>query len=64
MIVKIFQEFWSIIDAKNNGDFLFIFGDNDKKIGKKGQAIIRDEINAYGIPTKKYAMRRTILIMN
>lgn len=33
-------------------DKIFIFGDNMKSIGKGGQAIIRDERNAYGIATK------------
>lgn len=33
---------------------LFIFGDNLKSFGKSGQAIIRDEPNAFGVPTKIY----------
>ena len=33
-------------------DKLFIFGDNMESRGKGGQAIIRDEPNAYGIATK------------
>lgn len=32
---------------------IFVFGDNDKRKGKGGQAIIRDEPNAFGIATKK-----------
>lgn len=32
---------------------IFVFGDNDKRKGKGGQAIIRDELNAFGIATKK-----------
>lgn len=32
---------------------LFVFGDNTKGFGKGGQAIIRDEPNAYGVPTKR-----------
>lgn len=31
-----------------------IYGDNLKAFGKGGQAIIRDEPNAFGIPTKRY----------
>ena len=31
---------------------LFIFGDNTMRIGKGGQAVIRDEPNAMGIATK------------
>lgn len=33
---------------------IYIFGDNLKTFGKGGQAIIRDEPNAFGIPTKRY----------
>jgi hypothetical protein len=32
---------------------LFVFGDNDKRTGKGGQAVIRDEPNTIGIRTKK-----------
>jgi len=39
--------------VKNNPECLFIFGDNLLGVGKGGQAIIRDEPNSYGIPTKK-----------
>lgn len=31
---------------------LFIFGDNLLRVGKGGQAAIRNEANAFGIPTK------------
>ena len=51
--VKIFKGYWTISDVKTAPDYLFIFGDNDIKKGKKGQAIIRDEKNTFGIPTKK-----------
>jgi len=33
-------------------DALFVFGDNMQRTGKGGQAIIRDEPNAIGVPTK------------
>ena len=39
--------------VKKNPDKVFLFGDNLKGYGKGGQAIIRDEPNAIGIPTKK-----------
>lgn len=35
-------------------DKIYIYGDNLKASGKGGQAIIRDEPNAFGIPTKRY----------
>jgi hypothetical protein len=44
--------FWTIKDCRQHPDFLFVFGDNDYEIGKGGQAIIRDEENSIGIPTK------------
>lgn len=31
----------------------FVFGDNLLRFGKGGQAIIRDEPNAFGVPTKR-----------
>lgn len=51
---KIFEGYWTVNDARSNKNSLFVYGDNDIKKGKKGQAIIRDEPNAIGIPTKKY----------
>jgi len=44
---------YDIAMVRNNPNKLFIFGDNLLGYGKGGQAIIRDEKNAYGIPTKK-----------
>lgn len=38
---------------KANPDKIYIFGDNTERYGKGGQAIIRDEPNAFGIATKK-----------
>ena len=34
-------------------DKIFVFGDNLIGRGKGGQAIIRDEVNSFGIPTKR-----------
>lgn len=51
--VLIFQRFWTPEDARSHPDWLFVYGDNDLHSGKGGQAIIRDEPNAFGIPTKK-----------
>ena len=48
------QSRWTLDSVKNNPNKLYIFGDNDVKSGKGGQAIIRDLSNAIGIPTKKY----------
>jgi len=39
--------------CKNNSNALVVFGDNLVCRGKAGQAIIRDEPNVFGIPTKR-----------
>lgn len=39
--------------CRDNPDNIFVFGDNLTFRGKRGQAIIRDEPNAFGIPTKR-----------
>jgi hypothetical protein len=44
---------YSVALLRKHPDKVFLFGDNLKGYGKGGQAIIRDEINAIGIPTKK-----------
>ncbi len=44
---------FSVDLVRKNPDKVFLFGDNLKGYGKGGQAIIRDEPNAIGIPTKK-----------
>lgn len=53
MIIEIFNKDWSIDDVRSNPNKLFIFGDNNARIGKGGQAIIRDLQNTAGIRTKK-----------
>ena len=39
---------------RENPHKIFVFGDNMKRYGKRGQAVIRDEPNAYGVATKRY----------
>lgn len=39
--------------CRKHTDKVFIFGDNTLGFGKGGQAIIRDEPNALGVPTKR-----------
>ena len=51
--VIVYSGFWSVETTLHYHDYIFIFGDNDIKKGKKGQAVIRDQPNAFGIPTKK-----------
>lgn len=39
--------------CRSSPDKIFVFGDNMICKGKAGQAIIRDESNAFGVPTKR-----------
>ena len=45
-------ERYSENDIKINKDKIYVFGDNVKRIGTGGQAIIRNNVNAVGIATK------------
>jgi len=54
MLVEIFEGYWTVDDVRKRKDMIFVFGDNDCKLGTKGQALIRYEKNSHGIPTKKY----------
>lgn len=49
--VKIWPNHFTLKDCQRSPNALFIFGDNVSKVGHAGQAIIRDQTNAYGIPT-------------
>ena len=48
-----FQGAWTVADARHNPRWLFVFNDNVQRAGYRGQAVIRQEPNAVGIPTKK-----------
>lgn len=50
----LYHKFWTVNYVKNHKTHLFIYGDNDVHRGAGGQAIIRYQSNAMGIPTKKY----------
>lgn len=47
-----FAHFFSTKLCTENPDKIFVFGDNYTRYGKRGQAVIRDCKNTYGIPTK------------
>jgi hypothetical protein len=53
MDIIIFKGYWTVQYVRKHSNYLFIFGDNDIRKGKKGQAIIRGEPNSIGVPTKK-----------
>ncbi len=40
--------------VRSNSDKIYVFGDNLLRRGKAGQAIIRGEPNAFGVPTKRW----------
>lgn len=51
---EICYDFYTKELLRANPDKIFVFGDNMKRYGKKGQAVIRDEPNAFGVATKRY----------
>jgi len=46
------EDRYSVHLCRSKPECFFIFGDNQKRVGKGGQAIIRDEPNALGVCTK------------
>ena len=50
--IEVISENYTPELLRTNPDKLFLFGDNNTRTGKGGQAIIRDEPNAVGISTK------------
>lgn len=52
--IKVWEDHWDVQDVKDHPNWLFIFGDNLKQKGKGGQAVIRDEPNTFGLPTKLF----------
>lgn len=48
-----FEDMITVAMCENNPNSIFVFGDNLIQKGKKGQAIIRDCSNAFGVPTKR-----------
>ena len=50
--IEVISENYTSELLKANPNKLFLFGDNNTRTGKGGQAIIRDEPNAIGISTK------------
>ena len=52
MPLLIYDAWYTVEAVRNEPQRLFIFGDNTARIGKGGQAIIRDEPNALGVATK------------
>lgn len=53
MKIEIYNENWTKEYVSSNSNKIFVFGDNNARVGKGGQAIIRGLENAVGIRTKK-----------
>ncbi len=64
MKIEIFNGYWSIDDVKSNPEKIFIYGDNNARVGKGGQAIIRDLPNTIGIRTKKGPNNKPVAFYN
>jgi hypothetical protein len=52
MLTEVCQEFYTKSLLRASPNKVFVFGDNLIQKGKGGQAIIRCEPNAFGVPTK------------
>ena len=48
----IVEDFFSVATCRENPKKLYVFGDNLDRVGKGGQAMIRDEPNTFGLATK------------
>lgn len=57
MKIEIITQLYTKEFLRQHPDKIFVFGCNMKRYGKGGQAIIRDEPNAFGIATKRYPSR-------
>lgn len=53
VVFEVFHGFWSRSYVEARPRKLFVFGDNEARHGRAGQAVIRGCANAHGIPTKK-----------
>jgi hypothetical protein len=52
-MITIHKGFWTRETVKQDADRIYLYGDNEKRFGKGGQACIRGLPNAIGIATKK-----------
>ncbi|ARK07490.1 hypothetical protein LAV_00115 [Sphingobium phage Lacusarx] len=53
MSVILYSGWYSPELCQRHPNKVFVFGDNMRGFGKGGQAVIRDEPNAFGVPTKR-----------
>lgn len=52
-MIYVTTRWWTPVHARLIPNVMMVFGDNLDRVGKGGQAIIRDEPNAVGIATKR-----------
>lgn len=53
MNIIITEKWYSCKVCQENPNMLFVFGDNEQRMGMGGQAIIRKEVNSVGLATKR-----------
>lgn len=52
MPVQVETSFYTVELLRANPNKIYVFGDNAQRYGKKGQSVIRDEPNAFGVANK------------
>jgi hypothetical protein len=52
-MIEIFEGIWTLEHVSNNTDKIFVFNDNNARLGKYDLSIIRDLKNSIGLRTKK-----------
>ena len=60
MKIEIYNGDWKVDYINNNPNKIFVFCDNNARIGKVGQSIIRDLSNSMGIRTKKGPSNKSV----
>ena len=64
MKIEIYNENWTKEYVSSNSNKIFVFGDNNARVGKGGQATIRGLENAIGIRTKKGPSKKPAAFYN
>jgi hypothetical protein len=60
MNIEVFKGEWDRNIVSRNKDKIYVFGDNNARVGKGGQAVIRGLDNTHGIRTKKGPNNRPV----
>lgn len=51
-MILFYTGWYSVELVQSNRDVIFVYGDNSLGFGHGGQAVIRDQVNTLGVPTK------------